>query len=346
MRAALCFLLVLMGCSSAASSEPRVWTTEVMTTRIDVQFAGPTGTEADAEAVFQIFRDVDARASEWKDGSPLAQLNADAGGAARVVPDELFRLLQRSVALAEATDGAFDPTWAALWGLWDFKAADQRPPEDAERLRRVALIDWHKLELDEHAKSARLGAKGMLVGLGGIAKGWALDRSVAMLTSRGVTDYVLSAGGQVYAMGVPAPGRPWNVGIRDPRGDWRDWFAMVAVSGASVSTSGDYERWFEHEGTRYHHILDPRDGLPGRRFRSVTVVSTDATEADALSTALMLMPLEDGRRVAKEQDVQVVWVDAAGAVHRTEGLGSAYAEKHPPKSALPTESNRQIPAIP
>jgi FAD:protein FMN transferase len=335
MRPALCFLLVLLGCSNTASGEPRVWSAEVMTTRVDVQFAGATGTEADAQAVFQIFRDVDDLASEWKDGSPLALLNADAGGDARVVPDELFQLLQRSVALAEATNGAFDPTWAALWGLWDFKAEAPGPPDEAERLRRVALIDWHKLVLDEGAKSARLAEKGMLVGLGGIGKGWALDRSVAMLTSRGVTDYVLSAGGQVYAVGMPAQGRPWNVGVRDPRGDASDWFAVVAVSGASVSTSGDYERWFEFEGVRYHHILDPRNGLPGRRFRSVTVVSSDATEADALSTALMLLPIEDGRRVAKEQGVQVVWVDAAGAVHRTGGLGAAYSEKHPPRAAAP-----------
>ncbi len=346
MRPALWFLLVLLGCSNTASGEPRVWSTEVMTTRVDVQFAGATGTEADAEAVFEIFRVVDALASEWKSGSPLAQLNADAGGEARVVPDELFQLLQRSVALAEATDGAFDPTWAALWGLWDYKAARPQPPEDAERLRRVALIDWHKLELDADARSARLADKGMLVGLGGIGKGWALDRSVAMLTSRGVSDYVLSAGGQVYAVGVPAPGRPWNVGVRDPRGDWSDWFAVIAVSGASVSTSGDYERWFEHQGTRYHHILDPRDGLPGRRFRSVTVVSSDATEADALSTALMLLSIEDGRRVAKEQGVQVVWVDAAGAVHRTDGLGAAYAEKHPPKAAWRPRAGAEAPATP
>lgn len=346
MRPALCFLLVFLGCTSTASSEPRVWSAEVMTTRIDVQFAGPTGTEADAEAVFEVFRDVDALASEWKDGSPLALLNSSAGGDARVVPDELFRLLQRSSALAEATDGAFDPTWAALWGLWDFKAAAPRPPDDAERLRRVALIDWHKLELDPDTKSARLADKGMLVGLGGIGKGWALDRSVAVLTSRGVTDYVLSAGGQVYAVGVPAPGRPWSVGIRDPRGEWDDWFAMIAVSGASVSTSGDYERWFEHEGTRYHHILDPRDGLPGRRFRSVTVVSSDATEADALSTALMLMSMEDGRRVAREQAVQVVWVDAAGRVSRTDGLGSAYAERHPPRAAGAPASRAETPAKP
>ncbi len=334
-RPALCLLLVVLGCAPALSGEPRVWTAEVMTTRIEVQFVGPTGTAADAEAVFGIFRDVDALASEWKDTSPLAALNGAAGGAPQVLPDELFALLQRSVSIAEATGGAFDPTWAALWGLWDFKAASPRPPDDAERLRRVALVDWHKLELDGEAKSARLAVKGMLVGLGGIGKGWALDRAVAMLRSRGVTDFVLSAGGQVYTSGNAASGRPWNVGIRDPRGEWNDWFALISVSGASVSTSGDYERWFEHDGVRYHHILDPRDGLPGRGFRSVTVVSPDATEADALSTALMLVSLQDGLRIAKEQDVQAVWVDAAGLVHKTEGLQGRFVERHPPLEPAP-----------
>ena len=334
---ALCLTVALLRSVSADAAEPRAWSAEVMATRIDVQFAGPTGTDDDAAAVFAIFRGVDALASEWKDGSPLAALNAAAGGSAQRVPEELFALLQRSVGLAEITGGAFDPTWAALWGLWDFRAAAPTPPDPAERLRRVALIDWTRLQLDPIAGTARI-RRGMVVGLGGIAKGWALDKAVAALRDRGVTDFVVSAGGQVYAVGSSAAGRPWNVGIRDPRGAGEDYFAIVAVDGASVSTSGDYERWFEHDGVRYHHILDPRTGLPGRGFRSVTVVSADATEADALSTALMLASLEDGRRIAAEQGVDVVWVDAAGGVHRTEGLGSRYVLRHAPLEATATST--------
>lgn len=335
MRHLLVLLLVMLW-SASAFAQPRAFSAEVMATRIDVQFAGATGTEADAEAVFAIFRAVDASASEWKQGSPLATVNQQAG-AAVPVPDELFALLQRSVAIAEITDGAFDPTWAALWGLWDFRAASPRPPDDAERLARTARIDWRKLVLDPEARTARID-DGMVVGLGGIAKGWALDRSVALLRERGVTDFVLSAGGQVYAVGNAATGRPWNVGIRDPRGAWDDYFAIVSVGGASVSTSGDYERWFAHEGVRYHHILDPRTGLPGRGFRSVTVISDDATEADALSTALMLLSLEDGKRIAKEQQVEVVWVDAAGGVFRTPGLGSRFMLRHAPLEPTPTST--------
>ena len=330
-------LLVLLSLPQGAWAAPRAWSAEVMATRIDVQFAGGTGTEADAQAVFQIFRDVDAVDSEWKDGSPLAALNARAGQPAEPVPAELFSLLQRSVELARITAGAFDPTWAALWGLWDFRAASPAPPSPEDRAARVARIDWTKLALDAGGKTAGI-QEGVVVGLGGIAKGWALDRSVALLAARGVTDYVLSAGGQVYAVGQTAAGRPWNVGIRDPRGArWDDYFAIVSVSGASVSTSGDYERWFEHDGVRYHHILDPRTGLPGRLFRSVTVISPDATEADALSTALMLLPLEDGMRIAKEQEVDAVWVDAEGVVHRTPGLGSRYVERHPPAQGPSTD---------
>ncbi len=256
-------------------------------------------------------------------------MNANAG-AATPIPAELEPLLRRSVQLAEATSGAFDPTWAALWGLWDFRAAEPVVPTEADIAARVALVDWRRLAIADG--TARLEEAGMLLGLGGIAKGWALDGAAAALRGRGVTDWVLSAGGQILSDGRNPDGGAWTVGIRDPRGEVTDFFAVLYASGVSVSTSGDYERFFLRNGVRYHHILDPRTGRPARGLRSVTVVCPDATTADALSTALMVMGYLAGSALVRSlPDVEAVWVDDAGGVVMSPGLGDRFTLVHPPR---------------
>jgi thiamine biosynthesis lipoprotein len=293
-----------------------------------------------ARAVFRIFRDVDDRMSEWKQSSPLAAVNRAAGGEPVAVPDELRRLLHRALDIARLTDGAFDPTWAALWGLWDFRAAEPRVPDAEEVARRAALVDWTQVEIDDSAGTVRLSEPGMMLGLGGIAKGWALDRSAKELRRRGVRSFLLTAGGQVMAGGLrdtdgghTAEGRrPWRVGIRDPRGRPDDFFARVPVTDASLSTSGDYESFFVVDGVRYHHILDPRTGWPARGLRSATVISPDATLADALSTALMVMGAERGMELVERlPPVEAVLVDEAGATEVSRGLEGRLDVRHPPR---------------
>ncbi len=272
------------------------------------------------DAVFAIFQHVDATMSEWRAGSPLAELNRAAGHNAVAVPDDLRALLVRSVELAALTDGAFEPTWAALWGLWDFKAKEPALPDAAVLQAATRLIDYRGLVIDDKAGTARLARAGMKVGLGGIAKGWALDRAAAMLRARGITSFLLSAGGQVYAGGTKGAA-PWKVGVRDPRGGPDEFFAVIEVKDASVSTSGDYERFFEKGGVRYHHILDPKTGQPSRGLRSATVVTADATLADALSTAVMVLGRERGLALIERlSGVEALVVDDLGRVGATSGL--------------------------
>ena len=151
----------------------------------------------------------------------------------------------------------------------------------------------------------------MKIGLGGIAKGYALDRAAELLRAHGVRDFLILGGGQVMA-GGHKDGKPWRVGIRDPRGEPEDYFATLDVTDASTSTSGDYERYFVLDGVRYHHILDPRTGMPSKGLRSVTTVSPDATLADALSTAIMVLGAERGLALAESLGVGAVLVDNAG----------------------------------
>ncbi len=276
----------------------------------------PDGADADAARVFEVFNDVERDCNEWLPDSPLGRLNANAGGSPVPIPSSLEALLRRSVDIAAHTDGAFDPTWAALWGLWDFETRVVPAPQAVATAS--AKVGWKRLEIAPG--TARLTQPGMAVGLGGIAKGWALDRAAAALRAAGRRDFLLVAGGQVYAGGTK-DGRPWQVGVREPRGAPDETFATLAASDASVSTSGDYERSCIADGVRYHHILDPRTGWPSRGAWSATVVSPDATLADALSTALMVLGPEAGlAALSRFPGTEALNVDSSGKVHATAGL--------------------------
>ncbi len=294
----------------------------------------PEGDDAAAlaESVFTAFREVDARMSEWKDTSPLSSVNREAGVRPVPVPADLREVIRRGMEIGDLTGGAFDVAWAALWGLWDFKSAEPRVPDSAEIARRIALVDYRKVVVNDSLGTVFLPETGMKMGLGGIAKGYALDRAAELLRARGVRDFLILGGGQVMAGGHKS-GKPWRVGIRDPRGEPDDFFATLEVTNASTSTSGDYERFFVVDGVRYHHILDPRTGMPSHGLRSVTTLSADATLADALSTAIMVMGARRGLALAESLGVGVVLVDDAGHVSVTPDLGERLVERHPPRES-------------
>jgi thiamine biosynthesis lipoprotein len=307
---------------------------QVMATTVQVVVPAGKAAQEQAETVFDVFDLVDERMSEWKASSPLSAVNEHAGDGPVEVPEDLRRVLHRGIEVGNLTGGAFDVTWAALWGLWNFRAPDPHVPDPAEIARRVKLIDYRKVEIDDQAGTVRLPEKGMKIGLGGIAKGYALSRAAQMLRDRGLQSFMILGGGQVLAAGERREdgGRPWRVGIRDPRGGQQDYFAVLDVVNKSVSTSGDYERYFIADGVRYHHILDPRTGWPARGLRSVTVISPDAVLADGLSTGIMVMGPEKGLALAERlKNVEAVLVDDHGKVETTSGLGGTLKMLHPPR---------------
>lgn len=322
--------------SSAHASQPAFdsFEDEVMSTAVRVTLPRSPDAAGLAEEVFALFRGVDARMSEWKDTSPLAAVNREAGRRPVPVPADLRALVRRSMEIAALTGGAFDPTWAALWGLWDFRSPHPEVPAAADVAARAALVDHHRLLIDDAAGTVFLPEEGMKIGLGGIAKGHALDLSVDLLERRGVESFMLQAGGQVVARGRRGD-RPWRIGIRDPLGGRDDAWASLDLEDASTSTSGDYESFFIHDGVRYHHILDPRTGWPSTTTRSVTVLSPDATLADALSTAFMVMPPEEAKTLAERlPNVEAVWITSHGEVLTTPGMNARLHLQHPPRTAL------------
>jgi len=305
---------------------------EAMATRWQVVLPDRAGAPEAAEECFALFRRLDAELSEWQAGSPLTAVNRAAGGAPVVVPQELFDLLARSLELGRETGGAFDVAWAALWGLWDFRAASPRVPTDEEIAARLPLVDFRRVVLDPAARTVFLPARGMKLGLGAIGKGYALARAAELLEARGFHDFLVLGGGQVVARGRRGE-RPWRVGVRDPRGERDDIFARLDLGDASLSTSADNESYFVADGVRYHHILDPRTGKPSRGLRSATVLHRDATLADALSTALMVLGEEQGFAVVRRLGGEAVTVDEEGGVATTPGLASRLEILHPPRRA-------------
>ena len=276
---------------------------------------------------------VEDRMNEWRPGSPLAAISHQAGGPPVPTPGDVRALIRQGVALGRLTGGAFDVTWAALWGVWDFHAHPPRVPAAAQIESRLPLIDYRLVELDDGAGTVRLPRRGMVLGLGGIAKGYALELAARWLQRWGVHDFLLTAGGQVLARGSKGT-RPWRVGIRDPRGPQDDVFATVTVRDASVSTSGDYERYFIQGGVRYHHILDPRTGWPTRGLRSATVLAGDGTRADALSTAVMVLGPDAGMALVERlPGVEALLVDHRGEVHLSTGARAVVKILHPPRVA-------------
>lgn len=245
------------------------------------------------QAAFDEIARLEAMLSEWQPDSEVTRFNHNAGGEATKLSPELFEVLRRSREVSAATDGAFDITFYAVGTLWKFDKGSTPPARDEIEKRRP-LIDWRRIELDAGTRSGRLVTKGMAVGLGAIAKGYAVDRASALLRERGFYNHVVEGGGDTYVSGTKG-GKPWMVGVQDP--DKKGVIGALPSSDISVVTSGDYERYFDYEGKRYAHIFDPRTGWPleqAASAKSITVIAANATDADAYATAVAVMGPERG----------------------------------------------------
>jgi len=269
------------------------------------------------QEVLRVFHEVDKQLSEWKEDSPIAKLNAQAGIGAVKLPEFVFKSVKQAIHMASLTGGAFDPTWASLWSLWDFDTHKLPSKEEVQSI--LHLVNWNHVELNSELRTVRLKQPGMLIGLGGIGKGIALEESRKILVDMKINDYLIVAGGQVLVKGLNL-GKTWRVGIRKPDTPF-ELLGVLNVTDTCISTSGDYEKYFEKDGVRYHHIIDPRTGFPAMGIRSVTVITPDAMLADALSTALFVMGREKAMELVNSMpEVEVVIVDETGKVFQSKPM--------------------------
>jgi thiamine biosynthesis lipoprotein len=337
---AVALLLGPLGCTQSPADPPgpRAVARTYMTMGSQLEITAWTEDRDAAEAAFEdVFREfdrLDGLMSVWREGSDIVRLNAAAGQHAVPVSVEVRETLAAARQISDMTGGKFDVTFGALSGLWKFDHdQDNRIPDAAAIRARLPLIDYRQLEVDEAAGTAFLKKAGMSAHLGGIGKGYAVDRGAAILRRRGVRDFMIQAGGDFYAGGTRGD-RPWRVGIRDPRGPAERSFAALDVTDQTVSTSGDYERAFIGGGRRYHHIIDPDLGEPTRDTRSVTIVAPRATLADALDTGVFLLGPQAGMAlIEKIPDVEGVIVTAGNEVLVSSGLKDRLIRLAPPTDA-------------
>jgi thiamine biosynthesis lipoprotein len=314
--------IVLAAGGDAVVSESR----PAMGTLVTVTLSGvdAEGARAGMDAAFAVFARVDEAMNEWRPGSPLDHLNARAGQGWVPLPADLCDVLRLAKRGAERTGGLFDPTWAALSSAWRFEPGAS--PPDAGRARAACAEVGHRgLALrprEGGACEARLARRGMRVGLGGIAKGWALDGAARRLRALGYADFLLQAGGDLYAAGRRGA-EPWTVGVRDPRGGRLDVLATVPVSDRAFSTSGDYEQGYEAGGRRYHHLLDPRTCEPATASRAVSVLAASAVDAEILGKALFLAGGAEALALARRLGAEAVVITATGEILATPGLRAA-----------------------
>jgi FAD:protein FMN transferase len=289
--------------------------------RVEVWHPDPALAAEAMSAVLSEMRRIDALMSPYRPDSELSAMNQRASAQPVEVSSEMLQLLLRAAHFSELSGGAFDVTFASAGHLYDFRAGE-RP--DAEVLsERLPAIDYRHLLLDMEAGTVRYTHPDVVVDLGGIGKGHAVDNAIALLEARGIETGMVAAGGDTRILG-DRRGRPWTVGIRDPDDPAR-MLALLPLIDTAISTSGDYERYFDDDdGLRHHHILNPETGKSARGVRSATVIGPSATDTDALSTAIFVLGPEAGIALIESlPDYDAVIIDASGQVYLSSELAGA-----------------------
>ena len=288
-------LIVVGACNAAAPALYRYYLSAMLgPVAVEVQMI--TTTDARARRAVQAgsaeVSKIHNLLSRYLEASEVSRINRESGRETHASA-QTVEVVRRAIEIARLTDGAFDITVGPLVALWRdaIRSGELPDPEELERAR--GLVGYQQITVGDN--SVTLEKPGMSIDLGGIAKGYAVDRVVRALRDTGIEDALVDAGGDGYAMGLNAQAEPWRIGLEHPRQEGRAPLGIVLrLSDRAYATSGDYRQYTEIDGERYSHIIDPRTGRPAREAASATVVAPDCMTADALATALLVMPPEAG----------------------------------------------------
>ena len=282
------------------------------------------------DLAFDRIDEIEHLMSSHLDDSELARVNQASGIQPVVVSGETFAVIKLALEIAELSGGAFDPTIGPLVTLWDISGVNN-VPEDGEIGEFLPLVDYKLVVLDEGASSVYLPIQGMALDLGGIAKGWAADEAGRVLSGH---KGIVNLGGNVLVLDSKPDESPWRIGIQDPDTSRGSYIGIVELVDQTLVTSGPYERFFEHEGVIYHHILDTKTGYPvASPLTSVSIITDRSVIADGLSTAVYALGLEKGLELIDRLDgVEAIFLTEDRSVYASEGIldGSiAFKITHP-----------------
>lgn len=313
------FVFFLCGCSD---TKPVKESRFLLDTIVDITLYGKNRSTVMDELFAQIMR-LESKYSRHKAGSEIATINSNPGKPAHVSEDTM-EMIRKSLYFSSISNGLFDISIGPLVDLWNINGDDPHVPSQNEIDKALEKIDYRSITIDEENSTVSLTKNEMSIDLGAIAKGYITDKLVTLLEEKGVNSALLNLGGNLYLYGSKPDGTPWNIGIRNPYGMQGEYIGMVSVTDRSIVTSGIYERFFEEDGNRYHHILNPKTGYPGNNsLASVSIISPQSTLADGLSTTVFLLGQEKGMALIEGmEDVEAIMVTEDKKVYLSPGIKS------------------------
>lgn len=259
--------------------------------------AEPQNWREHVQEAFETMQHVEGLMTSYSDSSQVGKINAQAGNKPVAVDSAVLTVIREAQDIARQSNGAFDVTVQPLLQLWNFQAENPAVPESASVATTARLVDFERIVIQD--STVFLPEEGMGLDLGGIAKGYAVDRAVAVLKRHGYEDFMVEAGGDLRIAASDLTRGRRRIWVRHPR-DREQLFAAIKLDAGAVATSGDYERYFELDGTRYHHILNPKTGYPGKPCVSVTILAKSAAKADALTTAIFVLGPKRGMELIEQ----------------------------------------------
>ncbi|MCR1974572.1 FAD:protein FMN transferase [Clostridium sporogenes] len=320
----ICLPLVFVGCDSK-SEEPVSRETYLMGTIINIKAYGKNADKAVQASVDKI-SDIENKMSLNISTSEINKINKNAGIAPVKVSKNTFDVVKASLIYSEKTKGSFDITVEPLVSLWGIGTDKARIPSKDEISNALKLINYKDVVINEKESTIMLKRKGQAIDLGAIAKGYTADELKKVLLNYNVSSAFLNLGGNVYVLGNKPDKTPWKIGVQNPLEPRGDYLGIVSVSDKSVVTSGNYERFFERNGKRYHHIFDTKTGYPAEKgLISVSIISNKSIDGDALSTSVYTLGLDEGKKLIESlKDVEAVFVTNDKKVYTTSGLKDTF----------------------
>lgn len=321
-----------MGCSStadqktAATIEPATERYFIFDTIVSVRVYDDRMTSQHFEEIGAQLERIDQRMNRQLSGSEIDQVNQAAGKKEVSVSDETFKVIQTAIDYAAASGGHFEPTIGPLVDLWGIGSENPTVPAEDKLSAAMQRMSYKDVVLNPENHSIRLKKEGMSLDLGAIAKGYAADVIADYLQQQDFHSAIIDLGGNILAMGAKPDGSPWNIGIQDPGEKRGKHLGTLKVVNKTIVTSGVYERFFEADGKLYHHILNPFTGYPvDNDLLSVTIVTETSMDADAMSTSVFSLGLDEGRRFVESRgDAEAIFVTTDHQIYLTSGLTDTF----------------------
>ena len=272
--------------------------------------------------VFDEIKNIEDKMSLHRQSSEVVKINSMAGKKPVKVSKETLNVIKKGIYFSNFTNGRFDITIGPLVSLWDIGSGNNNIPSKEEIEKKLSLVNYKKISIDENNQTVYLKRKNMQIDLGSIAKGYVADKVKEILEDNNVKDAIINLGGNIYVMGKKPNDEKFTIGIQDPNDDKNKPLGNIKVSNKSVVTSGIYERYFEKQGKRYHHILDIETGYPVRnKLAGLSIISDESIDGDGLSTSIFTLGLKEGlKKINKLEDIEAIFITRDNKIYLSDNI--------------------------